>query len=117
VRGGSADPPHAAGRSGAGLPALGRRRRLWREGQRQMTARPAVPPAWRLERRGLEDAELRLSGDWIARETGLRDAAAVRQVLTMAGGAARLRLETGGLGRWDSALVAFLQALRRAATE
>jgi phospholipid/cholesterol/gamma-HCH transport system permease protein len=82
-----------------------------------MTARPAVPPAWRLERRGLEDAELRLSGDWIARETGLRDAAAVRQVLAMAGGAARLRLETGGLGRWDSALVAFLQALRRAATE
>ena len=82
-----------------------------------MTARPVVPPAWRLERRGLEDAELRLSGDWIARETGLRDAAAVRQVLAMAGGAARLRLETGGLGRWDSALVAFLQALRRAATE
>jgi len=82
-----------------------------------MIAGDAAPPGWRLRRRDPEDAELWLTGDWVARETGLRDAAAVRQVLAAAGGAARLRFETGGLGRWDSALVAFLQALRRAATE
>jgi phospholipid/cholesterol/gamma-HCH transport system permease protein len=79
-----------------------------------MTARQASPPGWRLERQGLDDAELWLTGDWIARETGLRDTATVGQVLAAAGGAARLRFETGGLGRWDSALIAFLQALRRA---
>ena len=82
-----------------------------------MTARHAVPPGWRLERRGLEDAELWLTGDWVARETGLRDATTARQVLATAGGAVRLRFRTDGLGRWDSALIAFLQALRRAAAE
>lgn len=76
-------------------------------------AAPPLPAAWRLERRGPE-AELRLSGDWIARETGLRDAAAVRQVLAEADGAARLRFDASGLGRWDSAFVAFLRALREA---
>lgn len=76
-------------------------------------AAPSLPAAWRLERRGPE-AELRLSGDWIARETGLRDAAAVRQVLAEADGAARLRFDASGLGRWDSAFVAFLRALRDA---
>lgn len=73
-----------------------------------------IPAEWRLERRGPE-VELRLAGDWIARETGLRDAAAVRQVLTEAGGAARLRFDVSGLGRWDSAFVVFLRALREAA--
>lgn len=76
-------------------------------------AAPSLPAAWRLERRGPE-AELRLSGDWIARETGLRDAAAVRQVLAEADGAARLRFDASGLGRWDSAFVTFLRALRDA---
>lgn len=57
---------------------------------------------------------LHLTGDWIAQETGLRDAATVQRVIAEAGGAARLRFETGELGRWDSALVAFLHALRRA---
>lgn len=76
-------------------------------------AAPPLPAAWRLERRGRE-AELLLSGDWIARETGLRDAAAVRQVLAEADGAARLRFDASGLGRWDSAFVAFLRALREA---
>ena len=82
-----------------------------------MTARHAAPPGWRLERRGLEDAELWLTGDWVARETGVRDATTACQVLATAGGAVRLRFRTDGLGRWDSALIAFLQALRRAAVE
>lgn len=76
-------------------------------------AAPSLPAAWRLERRGPE-AELRLTGDWIARETGLRDAAEVRQVLAEADGAARLRFDASGLGRWDSAFVAFLRTLREA---
>jgi phospholipid/cholesterol/gamma-HCH transport system permease protein len=77
-----------------------------------MTAQPA-PPSWRLERRGSE-AVLQLSGDWIARETGLRDAAMLRRVLTETDGAVRLCFETSGLGRWDSALVVFLQTLHGA---
>jgi phospholipid/cholesterol/gamma-HCH transport system permease protein len=72
-------------------------------------------PAWRIERRG-PDVELRLTGDWIARETGLRDDARVRRVLAEAGGVARLDLDASGLGRWDSALIVFVQALRGAAT-
>jgi len=82
-----------------------------------MTARHAARPSWRLERRGLAEAELCLTGDWVARETGLRDPAIVRQVLGEAGEVTRLRFDTGTLGRWDSALIAFLQALRRAAVE
>lgn len=76
-------------------------------------AAPSLPAAWRLERRGPE-AELRLTGDWIARETGLRDAAEVRRLLAEADGAARLRFDASGLGRWDSAFVAFLRTLREA---
>ncbi len=70
-------------------------------------------PEWRVERRG-PSAVLSLAGDWIVRGTGLRDAATVREVLTAARGAERLCLEAGGLGRWDSALVAFVLALRDA---
>jgi phospholipid/cholesterol/gamma-HCH transport system permease protein len=79
-----------------------------------MTNQNAIPPGWRLERRGL-DVELWLTGDWIARETGLRDSATVREILAAANRAARLHFETRGLGRWDSALITFLQALRRLA--
>ncbi|WP_424140828.1 MlaE family ABC transporter permease [Roseomonas chloroacetimidivorans] len=78
-----------------------------------MTAQQASP-GWQVHRQGTE-AELRLTGDWIAHETGLRDSAAVRQVLTETEGATRLRFESSGLGRWDSALVVFLQALQEAA--
>lgn len=69
-----------------------------------------MPPRWRVERRGSE-ALLLLAGDWIARETGLRGEAEVRRVLAQAGDAARLRVEAAALGRWDSALVVFVQAL------
>lgn len=80
-----------------------------------MSATASPPPAgWRLEHRG-GDAELRLTGDWIAQDGGLRGAAAVRRVLAEASGAARLRFDASGLGRWDSALVVFLRALRAAA--
>jgi phospholipid/cholesterol/gamma-HCH transport system permease protein len=73
-----------------------------------------TPPAWRIERDGAT-AELQLSGDWIARETGLRDAAAIEGILAEAGSAARLGFATDELGRWDSALIAFVQGIRQAA--
>ena len=75
----------------------------------------STPPEWRLERRGLA-RELRLTGDWIARETGVRSAAEVRRILDEADGAT-LRVDVSGLGRWDSALIAFLEMLRDAAAQ
>jgi len=72
-------------------------------------------PECRLERRG-SDAVLHLAGDWIARDTGVRDARTAKQLVVDANGAARLRIDTGKLGRWDSALVVFLQDIREAAT-
>jgi phospholipid/cholesterol/gamma-HCH transport system permease protein len=72
-------------------------------------------PTWRIERHGAK-AELQLAGDWIARETGVRNAATLRQVLAEIEGATRLSFDTRELGRWDSALVVFVRALREAAS-
>jgi len=69
-------------------------------------------PGWSLERRGA-DADLRLTGDWIARETGVRDIAVIRRILEETSGAERLHIDSRGLGRWDSALIAFLLGLRQ----
>src|SRR5271166_1860872 len=66
-------------------------------------------PGWRLERRG-EGAELRLKGDWIARDSGVRGSADVRRILDEAGGL-MLRVDASELGQWDSALIAFLKML------
>ncbi|MBV9247714.1 MAG: ABC transporter permease [Acetobacteraceae bacterium] len=77
---------------------------------------PHVPPDWRAEHRGPE-IKLHLIGDWIGRETGLRDSSAIRRVLPDANKARWLRFETSGLGRWDSALLAFVLALRAAVTK
>ena len=78
-----------------------------------MTPPSSRQPEWRLERHG-PAAELRLEGDWIASETGVRNAAEVRRILDQAN-EATLRVETGGLGRWDSALIAFLTMLHQSA--
>jgi phospholipid/cholesterol/gamma-HCH transport system permease protein len=67
------------------------------------------PPGWDLERQGLA-AELRLTGDWIACETGVRSAAEVARILDEAG-EKTLRLDASSLGRWDSALIALLKML------
>ena len=67
-------------------------------------------PEWRLERHG-EGAELRLAGDWIARDSGVRVFADVRRILDEAGGLT-LRVDASELGQWDSALIAFLKMLR-----
>ena len=72
---------------------------------------PPTPPGWLLERRP-EESELRLSGDWVVNETGLRDDATIRRVLAAAAGAGWLRFDASNLGRWDSALIVFLEELR-----
>lgn len=78
-----------------------------------MTASSTLPPTWHLERRG-SATDLRLTGNWIARETGIRSAAEIRRILDDAVGTT-LRLDTSGLGHWDSALIAFLEMLLKPA--
>jgi len=73
----------------------------------------STPPGWELVRQG-GGAALRLSGDWIARATGVRSDGEVRRLVQEAG-VRQIRLDVGALGRWDSALIAFLMALRDAA--
>ncbi len=65
-----------------------------------------------MERNG-SDAQLHVSGRWIARETGLRDPALISSLLAEAKPLERLRIDTSQLGRWDSALIVFLQDLRQ----
>ena len=67
-------------------------------------------PEWRLRRHGRE-AELELTGDWIACETGVRSPAEVRRIIDDTGDMT-LRIDTAGIGRWDSALIAFVRMIR-----
>jgi len=78
-----------------------------------MSASGPTPPAWRLERHG-SATELRLTGDWVARDTGVRSPSEARHILEEAG-EGTLRVDAGGLDQWDSALIAFLKMLREAA--
>jgi len=73
------------------------------------------PPDWRLDRNGTL-AVLRLSGDWIACETGVRTADEARRILEDAS-ATTVRLDASNLGRWDSALIAFVKMLRELSGE
>ena len=67
-------------------------------------------PEWQVERQG-DAAVLRLVGDWLAQETGLRTRDEVQHLVGEIGDARHLRFEAGGLGDWDSALVVFVQEL------
>ncbi len=67
-------------------------------------------PGLRLERRG-DTVHLQLTGDWVACESGVRSSAEVLRILEEAAGMT-LRVEAGQVGRWDSALIAFLKMLR-----
>ena len=69
---------------------------------------------WRVHRQGTR-VTVSLSGDWIARETGVPDDASLRQLLLEAGHGTRVEFETEGIGRWDSALILFVQRLRQQA--
>ncbi len=73
----------------------------------------ATPPGWQLVRHGA-DARLHLSGRWIARQTGLRDPAMISGLFAESGQLKRLQIDTSEVGRWDSALIVFLQDLRQA---
>ncbi|MDR3532091.1 MAG: ABC transporter permease, partial [Rhodopila sp.] len=55
-----------------------------------------------------------LTGDWIARETGIRSAGDVQAILDAAHASA-LRIEVSRLGEWDSAFIAFLKLLHESA--
>ena len=68
-------------------------------------------PTWQIERQGRE-ALLRLSGDWLVRESGLRAVDELRHVVDEVRGCERLRFETSTLTRWDSSLVAFVRTLQ-----
>lgn len=70
---------------------------------------PSIPE-WRIEIQD-HDAVLKVSGDWLARRSGLRASDEVRRVFVDAASCSRLRFDTRGLGRWDSALLAFVWAL------
>ena len=63
-------------------------------------------PRWHLDRNG-PVATVRLAGDWIACKTGVRSRAEVRQIL--AKDFTTVRIDGSQLGRWDSALIAFLK--------
>jgi len=73
-----------------------------------------MAPAWQIEHDG-PDALLGLSGDWLARESGMRSESELRQIVAGISGCPRLRFDTARLGRWDSALVTFVWALELAA--
>lgn len=73
----------------------------------------ALPPGWNLERHE-SLAVLHLRGDWITRETGVRSAGDVHEIVEAVGTRA-LRLDTSSLGQWDSALIVFLVMLRNSA--
>jgi phospholipid/cholesterol/gamma-HCH transport system permease protein len=57
-----------------------------------------------------------LTGDWIAREATGAEPDSARRILDGAGGRA-LAFDTARLGRWDSALLVFLSALRQGARQ
>jgi len=66
---------------------------------------------WKLQGQGAVSV-IALSGDWIARTGGVEPGAPQRILAT---GPQSLGFETESLGHWDSALIAFLSALRDAA--
>ena len=73
----------------------------------------ATPSGWQLDRQGAH-AELRLIGCWIVGNSGIRDPAAIGSLIDGSEQPERIRLDTAQLGRWDSALIVFLQELRLA---
>jgi len=86
---------------------------MWRFLMRSVASQVDAEPGWRLEQLGAV-ARLQLSGHWIARQTGLRDPAMISRLVAESNRLRCIRIDTGQLGRWDSALIVFVQDLRRA---
>ncbi|WP_231715013.1 MlaE family ABC transporter permease [Enhydrobacter aerosaccus] len=59
---------------------------------------------------------MQLTGDWIARETGVRSADEARSVVDKAQRSRRIRIDASAVVRWDSALIAFLGMIYHAAS-
>jgi phospholipid/cholesterol/gamma-HCH transport system permease protein len=87
------------------------------------TSEPGGPPVdtlpayrnWSVRQDGSR-AIVALSGNWIAREGGVANSAPA-EILQAASGRPSLAFDVSGLGSWDSALIAFLRALRQTAHE
>ena len=75
--------------------------------------RTPVPPVWQLER-DRSGILVRLSGDWLVRTSGLKDAADRQRFLAALGKDARVRFDASELRRWDSALIIFIWDLQKA---
>src|ERR1700693_5613408 len=71
----------------------------------------AVGPAWQVACQQ-QEAILTLSGNWLVHESGLRSIDELRAVTNEIGSCPRVRFATDNLGRWDSALVAFIWSLQ-----
>ncbi|MBV8188960.1 MAG: ABC transporter permease [Alphaproteobacteria bacterium] len=71
------------------------------------------PPHWIISAAGSERV-LCLGGDWIAQDTGVRSPADVAGIVEQVGSGV-LRVDCDRVGRWDSALVAFLRLLHERA--
>jgi phospholipid/cholesterol/gamma-HCH transport system permease protein len=69
----------------------------------------AIEPRWSMDQAG--SGLLTLEGDWLAR----RGAMPGFPASTLAGSTADLRINSAGLGRWDSGLIVFLWDAKRAA--
>jgi phospholipid/cholesterol/gamma-HCH transport system permease protein len=70
-------------------------------------------PNWKSDVEG-ETSLVALSGDWVARSDGIEQGVAHR---VLGPGVRILQFNTAKLGHWDSGLIAFLIALREAATK
>jgi phospholipid/cholesterol/gamma-HCH transport system permease protein len=70
---------------------------------------PVEGPGWRARTQGA-DIVIVLSKDWIARETGVEAGVAERLLANRSAGT--VSFDAANLGRWDSALIVFLWALR-----
>ena len=73
---------------------------------------PIQQPVWRVDREE-RDAVVTLGGDWVAHEAGLHAVTDLPSLICELGDPARLRIVASQLGRWDSALVAFIWSLQR----
>jgi phospholipid/cholesterol/gamma-HCH transport system permease protein len=71
----------------------------------------ALGPAWQVACQQ-QEAILTLSGNWLVHESGLRSIDELQAVTDAIGPCPRVRFSTGDLGRWDSALVAFIWSLQ-----
>jgi hypothetical protein len=85
-------------------------RRTMRQRRYPMSITGPEGREWHLRRKSSR-MELQATGDWVACQTGIRSEADVHHIVDQIGGIT-LRINSSGLGQWDSALIAFHKILR-----